>query len=252
MITEFVERPILMSGKLVYETLYGRKTQTRRTSNLKSINENLDEWEFIEMLHEHTHLGNFPSAFFRSKNTGERKFVRCPYGSKRDLLWVRESWRVGAWDIFKQSIAVDYRADNFARREWIKILDKSRFKKLVEQSIIDAEKAEYLFLGENTFKWAPGESPCRWRPSLFMPRELSRTTLEIKDIRIERLNEISEQNAEAEGVQFLREIPDADETLSARYLFEVLWEGRNGRGSWKKNPWVWMIDYQTWEDELPY
>ncbi|EMJ52058.1 hypothetical protein LEP1GSC013_3501 [Leptospira interrogans serovar Valbuzzi str. Duyster] len=159
MITEFVERPILMSGNLVCETLYGRKTQTRRTSNLKPINENLDEWEFIETLNQFTHLGDYLCAFFLNNNTGERKFIRCPYGMKGDFLWVRETWRVGAWDIFKQSIAVDYRADDFIRREWIKILDESRFKNLVEQSIIDAEEEGYILLGNNTFRWNPGESP---------------------------------------------------------------------------------------------
>ncbi|EMK22419.1 hypothetical protein [Leptospira kirschneri] len=250
---QILERPILLSGKLVCETLYGRKTQTRRTSNLKSINENLNEWELIETSHEHNQSGTYFSAFFMNKKNGERNFVRCPFGSKGDFLWVRETWRVGAWDVSTKSIAVDYRADNFARREWIQIFDESRFKKLVEQSIIDSEEEGFSTYGINEgFKWEPGQSPCRWRPSLFMPKEFSRLTLEIKNIRIERLHQISEQDAENEGIQFLREIPDADETLSARDLFEVLWEDRNGRGSWKKNPWVWVIEYQTWEDELPY
>ncbi|WP_061286405.1 hypothetical protein [Leptospira interrogans] len=254
MITETIERPILMSGNLVCETLYGRKTQTRRTSKLKAINDNLDEWEFIETCHEHTQTGTYFCAFFIHKKTNERKWVRCPYGSKGDLLWVKETWRVGAWDVPTKSIAVDYRADNFVRTEWIH--DESRFEKLVEQSIFDAEKAGISKWsprgGNEYFKWKPGKSPCRWRPSLFMSKEISRIKLEIKDIRIERLHQISEQDSEAEGVQFLREVPDADDTLSARVLFEILWESRNGRGSWKENPWVWVIEFEIWDDELPY
>ncbi|WP_061278949.1 hypothetical protein, partial [Leptospira interrogans] len=211
MITEFVERPILMSGKLVCETLYGRKTQTRRTSNLKSINENLNKWEFLETIHEHTNLGTYFSALFISKESGNSKLVRCPYGSIGDLLWVKETWRVRAWDVPTKSIAVDYRADNFVRTEWIQ--EESRFEKLVEQSIIDAELSAYSSRGgREYFKWKPGESPCRWRPSLFMPKELSRIKLEIKDIRIERLVTISEEDARAEGVEI-----DLEECDHVRY-----------------------------------
>ncbi|MDV6237826.1 hypothetical protein CH379_019545 [Leptospira ellisii] len=253
MTTEFIERPILMSGKLVCETLFGRKTQTRRTSNLKEINENLNKWEFVETLNEFTHSGTYLSALFINRNTGERKWIKCPYGSKGDLLWIKETWRVGAWDIFTKSIAVDYRANNYARREWIQIIDESRFKKLVDQSIVDAEAEGFSAWsprgGNEYFNWEPGESPCRWRPSLFMPKEIFRIKLKIKDIRIEQLHRISEHDAEAEGVQFLRDIPDADETLSARDLFEVLWDSRNSQGSWKKNPWVWVIEF---EKELVY
>ncbi|EJP13117.1 hypothetical protein LEP1GSC080_0808 [Leptospira interrogans str. FPW2026] len=271
MITEFVERPILMSGKLVCETLYGRKTQTRRTSNLKSINENLNKWEFLETIHEHTNLGTYFSALFISKESGNSKLVRCPYGSIGDLLWVKETWRVGAWDVPTKSIAVDYRADNFARQEWIQILDESRFEKLVEQSIIDVEEAGLIGFALQEFKKnftrefsASGislESPCRWRPSLFMPKEISRIKLEIKDIRIERLVTISEEDARAEGVEI-----DSEECDHVRYScsdigclgqtyksgFAKLWIELHGHNAWSINPWVWVIDYQTWEDELPY
>ncbi|RHX89886.1 hypothetical protein [Leptospira stimsonii] len=237
------ERPILFSSEMVCETILGRKNHTRRTSNLKEINEIPDQWEFVDAT---SFLVSYLQALFVNRNTKERKWIRCPYGIKGDLLWVRETWRVGAWDENRKSIAVDYKAGDFARTEWIKISDETMLERLISQSNIDAKNAGF-HIG-----WNPGDSPCRWRPSIHMPRGVSRLMLEIKDIRIERLHEISEQDAEAEGVQFLREMPDADETLTARDLYEILWEGINGRDSWKTNPWVWVIEYQTWEDEFPY
>lgn len=84
----------------------------------------------------------------------------------------------------------------------------------------------------------------KWRSSMFMPRWASRITLEIESVRVERLQDISEADAEAEGIDFMRHIPDADETLTARQLYQILWESINGEGSWKTNPWVWAIKFK--------
>ena len=83
-----------------------------------------------------------------------------------------------------------------------------------------------------------------WRPSIHMPRWASRITLEVTGVRVERLQDISEADAEAEGIDFIRHYPDADETLTAKVLYEVLWESINGPGSWEANPWVWVIDFR--------
>lgn len=78
---------------------------------------------------------------------------------------------------------------------------------------------------------------------MFMPKWANRIVLQIIDVRAERLQDISEEDAEAEGVDFMRHIPDADETLSARKLYEILWESINGKGSWDKNPFVWVVGF---------
>lgn len=91
---------------------------------------------------------------------------------------------------------------------------------------------------------ADGERYGKLHPSIHMPRWASRILLEIVSVRVERLQDISEADAEAEGIDFLRRVPDADETLTAKELYECLWESINGAGSWNANPWVWAIEFK--------
>ncbi|HEK1007231.1 TPA: hypothetical protein SMP92_000470 [Pseudomonas putida] len=83
-----------------------------------------------------------------------------------------------------------------------------------------------------------------WKPSIHMRRRDSRILLEVTDVRVELLQDISEEQAEAEGVGFLRHAPDADETLTAAQLFECLWSSINGDESWSGNPWVWVVGFK--------
>jgi len=84
----------------------------------------------------------------------------------------------------------------------------------------------------------------KWKPSIHMPRAACRLMLEITGVRVERLNDCSEADAEAEGIAFLREVPDVDETLTARQLYECLWDGINGASAWEANPWVWVVEFK--------
>lgn len=85
----------------------------------------------------------------------------------------------------------------------------------------------------------------RYIPSIHMPKAAARIWLDITGVRLERLQAISEEDAEAEGVGFLRSVPDADETLTAKQLFECLWDSTGG--DWAANPWVWVIDFKRIE-----
>jgi hypothetical protein len=120
--------------------------------------------------------------------------------------------------------------------------------------------------------WAPGATrtmyragcnPCylppsgRWKPSIHMPRSASRILLEVTAVRVERLQDITEERAKAEGVRAIdgmkwhtleeaaAGIPMRDHT--ALDAFSALWECINGEGSWAANPWVWVIEFNRVE-----
>ena len=84
--------------------------------------------------------------------------------------------------------------------------------------------------------------PFRWRPSIHMPRWASRLFLEVTDVRVERVQEVSEEGAIAEGMQMV-----GPAALSDRTSFAHLWDTINAkRGySWESNPWVWVIEFRV-------
>lgn len=99
----------------------------------------------------------------------------------------------------------------------------------------------------------PTDGP--WKPSIFMPRDASRITLEVKNVRVERLHDISKADAIAEGIERFRPVPgDGDPTTkykdaSGKWIsdpiqaYKTLWESINGPGSWDENPWVWVVKF---------
>lgn len=94
----------------------------------------------------------------------------------------------------------------------------------------------------------------KWKPSIFMPRWASRISLEIEAVMVERLNEISEDDAKAEGASYHNSTGGigqsgwrhdySDVHADARSSFARLWESINGPGSWELNPWVWVIQFR--------
>jgi hypothetical protein len=98
----------------------------------------------------------------------------------------------------------------------------------------------------------------RWRPSIHMPRWASRITLEVTDVRVERLNDISEEDAISEGIEELDGALDEVRLCQraaamhtppedSRVWFAELWESIHGEGSWAANPWVWVISFRRIE-----
>jgi hypothetical protein len=127
----------------------------------------------------------------------------CPYGVVGDRLWVREVWSIAEKKFDPEVSRIVYRAD-----------------------------------GVDPLPDATGRA--RWRPSIHMPRAASRLTLEVTEVRIERLHDISEEDARAEGVR-----PDPfRRTYTAINSFHVLWIDINGIDSWDSNPWVWVICFK--------
>lgn len=97
-----------------------------------------------------------------------------------------------------------------------------------------------------------------WKPSIHMPRWASRILLEITDVRVERLQDISDEQAEAEGIEgCIPSCPGSyDEhgnpecdcmNLTYEQSFQALWESINGRKSWDANPWVWVVEFKRIE-----
>lgn len=139
--------------------------------------------------------------------------LACPYGIVGDRLWVREAW---AWPGEEEYLYKGRPADVQLVTEWQKDLNCCQVK---------------------------------WMPSIYMPRQACRTVLEITDVRVERLQSISDADALAEGVTVR---PDAEiaarvagpPETGARMEFFALWESINGKGSWALNPWVWVIEFR--------
>lgn len=204
------ERPILFSGPMVRAILDGRKTQTRRVVKLPVIDKD---------------FGCELSGGNLSASTLDA-YRHCPYGKPVDRLWVRETWRTGkALDgcspkvIAEQCIDAGYKfdVDHPAAPIWYEADGKHR-------RWGDDDEADFLGVGKT-------------RVSIHMPRWASRITLEITGVSVERLNEISEEDALAEGIE---------PTLmnDARTRFINLWTSINGDGSWDANPFVWVIEFK--------
>jgi hypothetical protein len=135
-----------------------------------------------------------------SENVG--CFQICPYGTPGDRLWVRETW------------AVQHEYDAAAPSE------------------IGASARWHYAATEDL-------GGLRKRPSICLPRRGSRILLEITDVRVQRLQEISDEDARAEGYDRSHAFP--------REWFALLWERIHGSGSWHANPWVWAITFQRLE-----
>lgn len=91
--------------------------------------------------------------------------------------------------------------------------------------------------------WRPEFDVLRYKPSIHMPRGFSRLTLRLTDLRIERLHQISEADALAEGSTEPSLVEKIGACWSERDAYAKLWEHINGKGSWTENPWVWVLDF---------
>lgn len=148
-----------------------------------------------------------------------------PYGQPGDRIYVRETFVQG----YKEDrdtgmlLTCDEEGNEIPKTTWYRATD----------------------LGLTWSDDGESEVNVPWKPAIHMPKDLARIWLEVTGVRVERLQNISETDAEAEGVGFLREVPDADETLTAKQLFECLWDSTGG--DWSENPWVWVIDFKRIE-----
>ena len=169
-----------------------------------------------------THLDNsFDCVMDFTKTYPYWQKLNCPYGNINDVLWVRET---------------------FQETTWLHPSD---------------ENYGYIYkASENGREWAANDERWKWKPSLFMPKSACRLFLKITKIRIERLQDISEQDAISEGIDsefdtYLdyeqKETLGSYYLLSARDSYESLWAKINGQDSWDENPFVWVISFEITE-----
>ena len=141
----------------------------------------------------------------------------CPYGKPGDRLWVRETCFIN--DYRQAGVPVEERAD-----------------------------VDLVYRADPLPDWEGEESLITWRPSIHMPRWASRILLEITDVRVERLQDISRADIRAEGLQCPPELGGDDVSPNYRDWYPAawrqLWESINGADSWNANPWVWVVEFK--------
>lgn len=168
------ERPILMSAPMIKTLLAGNKTQTRRIAKLQPWEEN-GYW--------HLSHKNGITGVYGSQGACLKALVDnwCPYGVSGDRLWVKETF--GLWR--KTSVYCD---------------EFEVGKEALRGLTIAQHETEYGHSELNIAYRADANDEGPWYPSIFMPRWASRLTLEITEVRVQRLQEISEEDAIAEGI----------------------------------------------------
>lgn len=231
------ERPIIFNAEMVRAVLAGRKTQTRRPFPVQPhgeygehYNGKMEGPEMYEPQLFDKYGDAYPGKpiFGCYTEDGEQGF-KCPFGQPGDRLWVRETCK--AEELESGLDGVRFAADDaFA-------------------PIKDTKEAAEDWLVLSTYrkkKYQHGQS--NTVPSIHMPRWASRILLEITDIRVERVQDISEADAAAEGSECII-FPNVDDNKTMRDRFRALWNSVYGSDAWTRNDWVWVIDFKRIEDD---
>jgi hypothetical protein len=250
--TSKLERPILMSPMMVEAIMAGRKTKTRR--ELKGLPDEDDAFSFTKMVIDPEIADPdsiddeiVPMVLYGTCaefNKGEW-VIKCPFGSVGDILWIKETtW----WEKGKDFTNVAFKDGTMIT---MKAGKQNKTMKIPD--------------------WKPTDKKIwKGRPSMFMPKTLCRLRLEITSIRVERLHDITEEDAIKEGVMFYDDPTkvrrykdylsnakgygdsqhDYPSLPTAKKSFESLWESINGKGSHAKNQWVWVIEFKVVKNNI--
>jgi hypothetical protein len=232
------ERPILFSGPMVCAILRGRKTQTRRIIKPQPMMRGDDDCVI-------TYKGQ--------RHSGPPKYLigeilpryGCPYGRQNDGLWVRETFKpVVSGEVKNRTgdlrYGFGYNADNAVR--WNEFTTRIH-------DLTNAPRDSGLL----QFQERP------WKPASHMPRNACRLHLQITEIRTERLQDMSDADAIAEGCGLSKAglycgaphkahgAPIQWNTPNEAYA--SVWKSINGPDSWDSNPWVWVISFRRIEED---
>lgn len=238
----FRERPILFSAPMIKAILSGAKTQTRRVI-AKQPTRAFYCWSRPGV------------ALFASEDEAiagdEGDEIRCPYGAPGDRLWVKETWQ----------------AVHQSRDFETGYVDDIRAAPKIPKDSCDGWWMPAYAADDAWGNESADDRGFAWRPSIFMPRWASRITLEITEVLVQRLQEIGEGDARAEGVDCHHHDVGADRP-TYKASFRLLWDSINGKPrpmldddgepvidddgrprmvasrSWASNPWVWAVSFR--------
>ncbi|NHL36651.1 hypothetical protein FDE95_08490 [Clostridium botulinum] len=236
-----MEKPILFNTEMVQAILSGRKTTTRRI--IKDVSSRLN---FIGTSSEDgvifNHVAFGHGDIDDIANVKVEKYIKAPY-LPGDILWVRETWKV-------QSLSnMNYRA---------KFLYKAKPNNKLKETNVD---------GETYIKLLRYESKNGWHPSIFMPKDATRIFLKVTNVRVERLQDITEDGAKSEGAikQLWYQPYGTRSENNQEYVGDItqhvpnyitgfagIWDRTLGKwDDWlykfKANPWVWVIEFERIE-----
>ena len=228
------EYPILMSSPMVRAIHEGRKTQTRRVCKWpKGFDPSRAEVERYERYPD----GSYRAIVWGDPGDDAAFSLRCPYGGPGDRLWVRETWAVCKY--------YDGRPTNGCGS----VPEVAVECRVLPDAVTIIPGRAHRTIGTERGKW---------RSARYMPRWARRITLEVTDVRVQRVWEISEEDAVAEGVE-IKPIHNMTSRFCQthgiqgvgpnRSAFENLWDSINAKRGygWVVNPWVWAVTFMRVE-----
>lgn len=250
--------PIFFNSEMVEALLNDAKTQTRR-----KFKEDFKDCSESHKLYTQTEWKNDPLTFSKDGLRHGRAYcsicgngvkisndffgLKCPYGEIGDIMWVRETW---------QAVYLVYDYESGLCDEIIEEPDVKKVSKYVSENHWYKGIYDFVYKANSGFEEQFEDRGFRWRPSIHMPKAACRIFLEITDIRVERLQDISEEDAVKEGVPSF----DEDLTIEQRFNnynnpsnrvygskklgFKWFWQELYGIESFNENPWVWVIDFK--------
>ena len=217
-----MKKPILFNTEMLKAILEGRKTSTRRPVKRTPSNDEPSGYGFWK---EHNERDNrwyikdyTHSCIWWTLEEYISRFSKYHVG---DILWVRETWAVCEALALCSPNKIDIDHQKKVALVWYKADGQQNIK-------------ENMAIGEKMI------SRGKWRPSIHMPKAAARLFLKVTDIKIERLQDISEDGAIKEGFE---EVP---EVFTAKELFQATWNSIYK--NWNENPYVWVIEFERVEE----
>lgn len=232
-------RPIIFSASMVRALLAGSKTMTRRVLKPQPVQNDAGLWTLDLGRRGFSQTGDVPATM------RERGWLRFAPG---DLLWVRENHTIHTWDE-DGAFRFSYEADG--ARSWFIDMPEDYHERLDQR----LRKAGVALDEHGNFAFTDAQRRLLNRPSIFLPRDASRLTLAVTAVKVDRLQDISEADAIAEGIHPLPQQSAADpsawwesapgqhQARTAVESFQLLWNSINGPGAWEANPWVVALTF---------